>query len=61
MADPDFQIREGGGHPDPEIREEPGLNKKFCRPFGPKFGLKVRGGGGGRDPTPGPTTDWCPS
>ena len=43
VADPDLQIREGGGHPHPEIREEPGLNKKFFRPFGPKFGLKVRG------------------
>ena len=46
MADPDLSVREGGGHPDPEITEEPGLNKKFFRPFGPKFGLKVRGGGG---------------
>ena len=43
MADPDLQIREGGGHPDPEIREEPGLNKIFFLPFGPQFGLKVRG------------------
>ena len=56
MADPDLQIREGSGHPDPEIREEPGLNKKFFRPFGPKFGLKVRGGGAPLDP---PLTGVC--
>jgi len=24
VADPDLQIREEGGHPDPEIRGEPG-------------------------------------
>ena len=46
MADPDLQIREGDDHPDPEIREELGLNKKFFPFFGPKFGQKVRGGGG---------------
>ena len=58
MADPDLQIREGGGggHPDPEITEEPGLNRKLLRPFGPQFGLKVREGA-----SPGSTTDWCPS
>jgi len=31
MADPDLQVR-GGGHPDPEIRGSPGLQKNF---FGP--------------------------
>ena len=62
VADPDLQIREGGDHPDPEITEEPGLNKKFFRTFGPQFGLKVKGGVA--DPGglfPGSTTDWCPS
>ena len=44
-ADPDLQIREGVCHPDSEIREEPGLNKKFFRTFGPQFGLKVKGEG----------------
>ena len=44
MADPDLQIREGGDHPDPEIREELGLNETFFRLFGPNFGQKVRGG-----------------
>ena len=33
MADPDLQIREGGGrgggHPDPEIKGEPGLKFFF--------------------------------
>ena len=36
MADPDLQIREG-----------PGLQKYFFRPFGPQFGLKISDGGGG--------------
>ena len=45
VADPDLQIREGGGggdHPYPEIRT--GWSKFFFRPFGPQFGLKIRGG-----------------
>ena len=41
MADPDLQIRGGGGHPDPAIRG--GWSQKvFFRPFGPQFGLKIR-------------------
>ena len=32
MPDPDFEI--GGGS----------LQKKFVQPFGPQFGLKIRGG-----------------
>ena len=48
MVDPDIQIEAGGGggggsHPDPEIRRRPGLQKIFFRPFGPQFGLKIRG------------------
>ena len=42
MADPNLQIREGGGHPDPEIG---GVSKKIFRPIRPQFGLKIRGGG----------------
>ena len=36
VADPDLQIREGGGggHPDPEIRGGPGLQKIFFAPSG---------------------------
>ena len=49
MADPDLQRRGGGGagHPDPEIRGVGGTRSKknFFRPFGPHFGLKIRGGG----------------
>ena len=37
---------EGGGHPDPEIRWS-----GFFRPFGPQFGLRIRGWGGS---PPGP-------
>ena len=43
VADPDNQIRGGGGHPDPEIRGMPGLKKNIFRHFGPQFGLKIRG------------------
>ena len=51
MADPDLQIREGGGgcrggHPDPEIRGGPGLQQKFLWPFRPQFGIKIGKGGG---------------
>ena len=52
MADPDLQIRGRPGHPDPEITgERRGLKKKFFRPFGPQFGLKIRGGRAPRAPT----------
>ena len=49
VTDPDFQIRGEPGHPDPEIRGG-GLKKKSFRPFGPQFGLKIRG------PSPGSAT-----
>ena len=42
----------GGGHP--AIRGMPGLNKKIFRPFGPQFGLKIRGEGGPGSPSPFP-------
>ena len=51
VADPDIHIRGGGGgrgvggHPDPEIREMPGLQKKFFQ-----SGLKIRGGQAPRAP-----------
>ena len=54
MTDPDLEIRGGGGksgHPDPEIRGEQST-KNFFRPFGPPFGLKIRGGGGPPWPLP---------
>ena len=53
MANPDLQIRgegRGSGHPDHKIRGWPGLKKFFFWPFGPHFGLKIRGGG-----PPGPS------
>ena len=58
VADPDMldiQIRGGGGgggHPDPGLRGMPSLEKIFFRPFGPQFGLKIRGGGGWERPSP---------
>ena len=34
VADPDIQMGGGGGHPDPETRGIPGLQKKFFGPSG---------------------------
>ena len=64
MANPDLQIREGPGHPDPEIMGRGGwgkrgacLQKKFFRPFGPQFGLTIKGGRAPRPlPSPGSAT-----
>ena len=47
VADPDFQIRVGG-------RGGGGLKEKCFRPFGPQFGLKIRG-------RPGPLGPRAPS
>ena len=52
MADLDLQIREGGDHPDPEIRAGGSL-RIFFRLFGSQFGLKIGGGGGGGPPGAG--------
>ena len=43
----------GGGHPDPDIRGGSWPQKIFFRPFGPHFGLKIRGGQGPPSPFPG--------
>ena len=50
LADPELQIRGGGGggsHPDPEIRGGPGLPENVFWPFGPHFGKKMGGEWGG--------------
>ena len=39
------------GHPDPEIKK-----KKNSRPFGPQFGLKIRGRPDPPGPSPGSAT-----
>ena len=46
VLDPDLEIRDGGGS----------LQKKFFPPFGPQFGLKLRGGPGPSGPSPGSAT-----
>ena len=45
MPDPDLEIRGAGGN----LKK-----KKKVRPFGPQFGLKIRGEGRGRAPPLGP-------
>ena len=53
VADPDLQIRGGGGgHPDPGIRKRAVSPKNFFRFLGPHFRRKIRGGGEG---SPGPS------
>ena len=49
MPDPALEIRGGGagGSSRPLDKRGPGLQKKFFRPFGPQFGLRLRGGGEG--------------
>ena len=42
----------GSGHPDPEIRGGGWSQKNFFPPFGPKFGLKIRGEPGSPWPLP---------
>ena len=49
MADADLQIRREAGHPHPKIKGGPGIKQIFW-PFGPQFGLKIRG----RPGHPGP-------
>jgi len=52
VADPDVQIT-GGGRRGPVTQKGwTWAQKKIFRPFGPQFGLNIRGGGGG---------PWAPS
>ena len=58
MPDPDLEIIEEGGGGDPELEIKGGGGrspKKFSRPFGPQFGIKTKGKGGG-GPARGPAT-----
>ena len=53
MADPDLQIRGGGGGGRSSKPCDKGggpVSKTFSRPFGPPFGPKIRGGWVPRDP-----------
>ena len=57
VADPDLLIRGGGSHSDPKISGRGGsLKKIFFWPFGPQFGLKIRGRPGVPGPYPGSAT-----
>ena len=52
MADPDREIRGwGGGGGLVGVGRGSGLQKNLFRPFGPQFGLEIRG-------TPGPLPAW---
>ena len=54
MVAPDLQMRwGGGGHPDPKISGGASLKTKCFWPFGPQFGLIIRGVQG---PSPGSAT-----
>ena len=58
VANPELQIRGGGGgHPDPEIREGVRSLKKLFRPFGPQFGLKIKGSPSPPGSFPGSVTE----
>ena len=46
VPDPDLEIRRGRRSSRPLDKGGSGLPKKFFGPFGPQFGLKIRGGGG---------------
>ena len=55
MADPDLPIKGGTRSSRPWDKGVPVL-KFFFPPFGPQFGLKVRGGGSSPGPSPGSAT-----
>ena len=59
VADPDLQIRGRGGHPDPEIKGGGWSQKNLFRPFGPQFGLKIRGAAGPPGTSPGSAIGHC--
>ena len=46
------------GHLDPEIKEGNDLQKNFVDPCRASFGLKIKGGPGRPDPSPGSATDY---
>ena len=54
VVDPHLQISRGQSSR-PWDKGGPGLKKKFFWPFGPQFGLKIRGR---RGASPGSATDW---
>ena len=50
VPDPDLEIKGGGG----QVGRWERFPKKISPPFGPQFGLKIRG-----RTSPGSATDWC--
>ena len=44
VADPDLQIRRGQSSRPRDKEGGSGLQNNFFQPFGPQFGLKIRGG-----------------
>ena len=57
VPDPDLEIRRGRRSSRPLDKGGSGLPKKFFGPFGPQFGLKIRGGPVPLGPSPGSATD----
>ena len=59
VVDPDLQIRGGGGGGEGG-KGRAQSQKKLFRPFGPQFGLKIRGGGQApMGSSPGSATGIC--
>ena len=46
VTDPDLQVRRGQSSRPRDKEGGSGLQNNFFHPFGPQFGLKIRGGGG---------------
>ena len=57
MADSVLQIREGGGHPDPEISGWGAVSKKNFSALRASGWSKNKWGPGGRGPSPGSATE----
>ena len=56
VADPDLQVRRGQSSRPRDKEGGSGLQNNFFQPFGPQFGLKIKGGQALLGPSPGSAT-----